>query len=579
MIGIPSHINSKRDIDNIQNMVLMGELDDKAEWLNILKRMTQKDVYSIPIIEKGDNYIKIPYTERYSSDKYKYEIITEENDNKYIVIYTTTEDSHILIEGQYGEANRLGITIETLINYIKQVELLPDTSPMMRPMTRSASVFSASRATISTRPAGQRYYDGMYGTKNELIDILNSIVGMQIGGGSDGILYIQDTGTKKSGCCYINADDMKLYKCTSNTTSTSLDKSKFIEQSITNLMESTVGANNSIGLSSLEKKYLEIASDNTIRLLANTSIYVGSRIFTISESVVLSASNLDTGSFTVGKDYYVYCCDNGSGAPIFKISLNSTFPSGFTALNSRKIGGFHYGDCRRVNEMTLEPINTAGSTWGSGWEDNVYVGILPFSVYTLLHRPKCNPEGMVYCDSIHKWVDIYLTSTNYKSEYNATPMTGSEGLMHWDWHEKVARRIKKSPLSYLEFCSVADGSPNGRDDNNNYAWSKTTNTGRNKTGIIAKAVSSYGLKDCVGNIWEVGDDISWSTQPGSWGWKDKDSVKKGAFYNAFATDVHIGLHGGNWYYGAFCGSRTLNCHNAPWGVNTHVGCRFACDSL
>ena len=101
---------------------------------------------------------------------------------------------------------------------------------------------------------------------------------------------------------------------------------------------------------------------------------------------------------------------------------------GYNAENSRKIGGFHYGDVRRIKADTLEPINSSGSAWGAGWEDNIYQGILPFSVWTLLHRPKSSPEGMVYCASIGKWVDIYLTSTNYRSEYNATPMTGSEGL-------------------------------------------------------------------------------------------------------------------------------------------------------
>ena len=34
--------------------------------------------------------------------------------------------------------------------------------------------------------------------------------------------------------------------------------------------------------------------------------------------------------------------------------------------------------------------------------------------------------------------------------------------------------------------------PNGRDDSNDYGWTKTTNSGRNKTGIIAKAVSPMG---------------------------------------------------------------------------------------
>jgi formylglycine-generating enzyme required for sulfatase activity len=340
-----------------------------------------------------------------------------------------------------------------------------------------------------------------------------------------------------------------------------------------------------IGLQATEKKYIKASSDASVTILKDTVICVGDSIFKTERDIVLNSTALDTGSFEVGKDYYIYVCDKGSGQDEeYKISLNSTFPLGYNAVTSRKIGGFHYGDVRRTKADTLEPINTSGVAWGNGWEDNVYQGILPFSVWTLLHRPVADVEGMVYCESIGKWVDIYLTSTNYKSEYNATAMTGSEGLMYYDWHEKVARKTKKHPLSYLEFCSVADGSPNGRDDSNTYAWSHTSNSGRNKTGIIAKAVSSYGLKDCVGNVWEVGRDVSFSTQiytgsGGAWNFKNATEVKKGAHYTAFNNDVHVTLHGGNWYAGASCGSRTVYCSDFLWNVNTHVGCRLACDSL
>ena len=340
-----------------------------------------------------------------------------------------------------------------------------------------------------------------------------------------------------------------------------------------------------IGLQAMDKKYIKASSDASVTVLKDTVICVGDSIFKTERDIVLNSTALDTGSFAVGKDYYIYICDKGNNQDEeFKISLNSTYPLGYSADNSRKIGGFHYGDVRRTKSDTLEPINASGTAWGDGWEDNVFQGILPFSVWTLLHRPIADVEGMVYCESIGKWVDIYLTSTNYKSEYNATAMTGSEGLMYWDWHEKVARRLKKRPLTYLEFCSVADGSPNGRDDSNSYGWTHKSNTGRNKTGIIAKAVSSYGLKDCVGNVWEVGSDISFSTQiytgsGGAWNFKNATEVKKGAHYTAFNNDVHVTLHGGAWRDGVSCGSRAVHCFHCLWLVDTFVGCRLACDSL
>ena len=340
------------------------------------------------------------------------------------------------------------------------------------------------------------------------------------------------------------------------------------------------------GLTYPDKKFIQVVGESGIKILKDTVICVGESIFKTERDITLNSANLDSGSFTLGKDYYVYCCDKGGEADEeYKISLNSTFPVGYTATSSRKIGGFHYGHVRRKNE-NIEPINSSGVAWGSGWEENIYVGILPFSVWTLAHRPTCSPEGMIYAKGIGKWVDIYELSTNYRSEYNGTPMSGSEGISIWDWHEKVASRIGKVPLSYLESCCVGDGSPNGRDETNDYCWTKTTNSGRNPAGIIAKAVSAYDVKDAVGNVYKTCSDTSWSTQAysgtgGAWKWQDteKDSVKKGQFYAAYTSDLHVAVVGGAWSSGVHCGSRTVDLINCPWVVSGTVGCRFACDSL
>ena len=52
-------------------------------------------------------------------------------------------------------------------------------------------------------------------------------------------------------------------------------------------------------------------------------------------------------------------------------------------------------------------------------------GIVPRSVWTLGHRPKCSPEGMVYLGG-GTWVDIYLNSDDgakgLKSEYGCAPI-------------------------------------------------------------------------------------------------------------------------------------------------------------
>mgnify|MGYP001058228414 CR=1 FL=1 len=199
-----------------------------------------------------------------------------------------------------------------------------------------------------------------------------------------------------------------------------------------------------------------------------------------TKTTILTVADLDTGStFVFGRDYYVYCCDPGDGISdeVYKISLNSTYPAGYTAATSRKIGGFHYGQVR--NSATIADVS---------------IGIVPRSVWTTFWRPKCDPEGMVYLTG-GIWADIYLSSDDgnggLRSVYNATPITGTEGLNWYIALEKLRRSGKRMP-SYAEFCMAAEGSPEGLDNSNDQAWSATNNSGRHATGTIAKATSLIG---------------------------------------------------------------------------------------
>lgn len=128
--------------------------------------------------------------------------------------------------------------------------------------------------------------------------------------------------------------------------------------------------------------------------------------------------------------------------------------------NTRKIGGFHYGFVRNVDEYGRE-VNTSGSVRGSGWESNVREDIAPNSVWTALHRPKCDPSGMAYLGN-GLWADIYLASDDgangLQSVYNATPITGTEGLNWYIANEKAARVGKRLP-DLAEWLIAAEGSP------------------------------------------------------------------------------------------------------------------------
>lgn len=145
-------------------------------------------------------------------------------------------------------------------------------------------------------------------------------------------------------------------------------------------------------------EYIYASGANELTVVEGCVIAVGGAGIFKTANTILTAANLDAGSaFAVGKDYYVYICDSriDSADEKYVISLNSTYPTGWNATNSRKIGGFHYGRCRKV-DSNLQPLNGSSVIFGTGWESAVSNGIVPRSVWTLGHRPKCSPEGMVY---------------------------------------------------------------------------------------------------------------------------------------------------------------------------------------
>ena len=346
-------------------------------------------------------------------------------------------------------------------------------------------------------------------------------------------------------------------------------------------------------------QYLYASGANEITVIEGCVIAVGGAGIFQTGNTVLNASNLDVGAaFSVGCDYYVYICDSRQDAQDeqYIISLNSTYPSGWNASNSRKIGGFHYGRCRKIND-NLQPVNSSGAVFGTGWESAVSNGIVPRSVWTLGHRPKCSPEGMVYLGG-GTWVDIYLNSDDgaqgLKSEYNCAPMTGTEGMNWYTFTERLMKSGKRMP-DYSEFCAYAFGSPQGLDGANTNAWTATTNTGRGTTGSVVNAVSAVGCVDAVGRVWEWLNDLITRAEhatnadyhpTAAWGWDKKSPLRDNAtkydvgnIYQYYAYSLAALIAGGNWSNGVNAGARAVSCYYYPWGVSTYLGVRGACDSM
>ncbi len=346
-------------------------------------------------------------------------------------------------------------------------------------------------------------------------------------------------------------------------------------------------------------QYLYASGANEITVIEGCVIAVGGAGIFQTGNTVLNASNLDIGAaFAVGSDYYVYICDSRQDAQDeqYIISLNSTYPSGWNASNSRKIGGFHYGRCRKIND-NLQPVNSSGAVFGTGWESAVSNGIVPRSVWTLGHRPKCSPEGMVYLGG-GTWVDIYLNSDDgaqgLKSEYNCAPMTGTEGMNWYTFTERLMKSGKRMP-DYSEFCAYAFGSPQGLDGANTNAWTATTNTGRGTTGSVVNAVSAVGCVDAVGRVWEWLNDLITRAEhatnadyhpTAAWGWDKKSPLRDNAtkydvgnIYQYYAYSLAALLAGGNWRNGVNAGARAVDCDSCPWSVHSAFGVRGACDSM
>lgn len=332
--------------------------------------------------------------------------------------------------------------------------------------------------------------------------------------------------------------------------------------------------------------YLESVGDVSIKILAHTKFVINNnntfKVFNVGAAdITLTAANLDAGSaFTLGSNYYVYLCDNGTDNESYVISGNSTYPGGYNANNSRKIGGFHCG--RRRNSITVADVTSAV--------------IVPNSMWDLYHKPRCSPEGMADFNN-GVWEDIYPPSVNEaitlnggsgyplltgtaKSAYNSTPLTGTDGLSGYSFIE-LARRSGKRLLTMSEWLQGAHGSPQGNNANNVNAWSATTNTERASTGSVVNAISFLNIVDCVGNVWEWLDEFI-IRQDGIlvWNWYDvMPTMNVGQLY-IYSNQILVQiLAGGAWTDGVSAGSRCVTLTNNPWNVSPPVGSRFACDSL
>lgn len=285
-------------------------------------------------------------------------------------------------------------------------------------------------------------------------------------------------------------------------------------------------------------------------------------ISTINKSLQLST--VDTPTNLAGKDVYIYACEPTSGTnPIFVLSLNSTVPTGYTANNSRKIGGFH---CLCKDVGVIEGHTLSGYVTGD---------ILPATRWDLLHRPKGEPEGFAYEELTDCWIAIYLPSwdgTKLVSVYNGVIADGSSTKK---WHgEAFYEQFAKQGMRLVWRHEFQMGAKGSNEQTSIQGSSDPNTTGGHVDTAGRRMISNIGLEDCCGCFWQWAMDLGFA---GGSGWNDSvynSKVDSQGYGQSYGTLYRL-LLGARWAYGSSCGSRSVACNYGSSHVPSAYSARGA----
>jgi hypothetical protein len=313
---------------------------------------------------------------------------------------------------------------------------------------------------------------------------------------------------------------------------------------------------------------------------------------TLDLSVAGNWDNVSGTDWTVaanraGKDFYVYACQPATGSvPDLILSANASIPDAIpsgetpTVDNTRKISGFH---------CLCEDVGTIS---GHSLTDYIQGDILPASVWDILHRPACTPEGMAYDDHQALWVDIYLTSGTGDTTASANGATISDSRDWMDFVDDLGA-VSKRLLDDHEFQLAARGS---NEETNIDGSSDPVTTGGYVDTSGRRMISDIGLEGMCGQMYqwlitqgyradnfthshtvdtatsntaeptttdEAAPGFSWYNLPGSQG----SLYRQGGYGD-------VKLHaGGYWNAGSLCGPRCRGARYGRWYTASSLGGR------
>ena len=296
------------------------------------------------------------------------------------------------------------------------------------------------------------------------------------------------------------------------------------------------------------------SNKTSIVIPKNMRININGEAYISTHNVTLNTSTL--GENLAGKDVYIYALAGSGTEPDFVLSLNSTVPTGYTAENSRKIGGFH---CLCKDVGIIEGHALSGYVAGD---------ILPATRWDLEHRPKGSPEGFAYEELTDCWIAIYLPSwdgTKLVSVYNGVIADGSSAKK---WHgEAFYEQFVKQGMRLVWRHEFQMGAKGSNEQTNVQGSSDPNTTGGHVDTAGRRMISNIGLEDCCGVLWQFAMDLGFA---GGSGWTNSvyhSAVDDRNYGQTYGTLYRL-LLGSSWNNGALCGSRSAIC--ADPSANVYV---------
>lgn len=323
----------------------------------------------------------------------------------------------------------------------------------------------------------------------------------------------------------------------------------------------------------------------TISIKAGTYIDVEGVLLTFS-----SATAVTIPALAAGTDYAVYACTDGT----VRADASFTAPTGYTAANSRLIGGFHYGLVAPGTTVAGGGFATTGT--GMIWTQpdvDAIAGINAYSLWDLKWRCKGEQKGMALDPYAGVWAAIYFCPSDHiingTSKYNTDVASGSvlpripaayggngtanySALTWWSANEIANSHGHRLPTE-REFASAAFGVTESQSLGG--AASTIPATGRQ-----AGYTSRIGLEQATGHLWAWGADSStrWDGAATPWAWRDVNGGRGQVYLFGDVNLVRV-LLGGARGDAASSGSRASYWSYSPWLSSWSIGLRAFGDHL